>query len=147
MRRILVVDDDPVIRNLLCSLLTRREFICSQAATGEEVVRLLEAARRTGEEMPYDLVLLDMMMPQVSGWDVLEIVERELPDFKRHIVVISAAGKNELAPLAASGYGAVLEKPFDAHVLYDIVSRCARGPHAAGAIGHPDAARIDEELA
>lgn len=146
MRRVLVVDDDPVIRNLICSLLTRRDYVCAQAVNGEEVVALMQASRRSGEEMPYDLVVLDMMMPHVSGWDVLEIVERELPDFKRHIVIVSAAGARELAPLAIRGYGAVLEKPFDASALYDTVARCVRGPRAVGSVAHPDSAPVPRDL-
>lgn len=133
-RRILVVDDDPVIRNLICTLLTRRQYGCAQAVNGEEVVTLLKAAPGSTEGMPYDLVILDMMMPMVSGWDVLAIVERELPDFKKHIVIVSAAGAR-LEELASNGYGAVIEKPFDTAVLYHAVERCLRGPHALKGVG------------
>jgi DNA-binding response OmpR family regulator len=141
-RRILVVDDDPVIRNLICTLLTRRNYGCAQAANGSEVVTLLQGARASADSMPYDLVILDMMMPMVSGWDVLETVERELPDFKKHIVIVSAAGA-QLDELSSKGYGAVIEKPFDTSALYDAVERCLRGPHAVSGVwqGEEDAVR------
>lgn len=138
LRRVLIVDDDPVIRNLMCSLLARKDYVCSQAVSGEEVIQLLEAARASGEEMPYDLIILDMMMPRVSGWDVLELVEQEVPDFKKHIIVVSAAGRQQLQKLDGRGYGAVLEKPFDASVLYETVARCIRGPRPLGSIGGSD---------
>lgn len=132
-KKILVVDDDPVVRNLICSMMTRRSYVCTQAADGEEALALLESAREnTGREVPFDLVILDLMMPKANGWDVLETIERELPDFKRHIVVLSAAGEKLLDEFSGAGYGAVLGKPFDADDLYSVVERCIRGPHTGG---------------
>src|SRR6266498_3391280 len=61
---VLVVDDDPGIRLLLLTFLRFRGFRLLEACNGREAL----AAMRTGKA---DVVVMDLMMPEVSGWDVL----------------------------------------------------------------------------
>lgn len=68
--RILVVDDEKPIVKLVTYHLEREGFKVTPAYDGEEALRLL----RSGE---YDFVVLDIMIPKVSGWDVLRIMRRE----------------------------------------------------------------------
>ena len=63
-RCILVVDDDPGIRLFLVTLLRRRGFRLLEARDGNEALEAMRAGSA-------DLVILDLMMPDVSGWDVL----------------------------------------------------------------------------
>ncbi len=67
--RVLVVDDEPVNRHVLQGYLTAERFRVTQAASGEQALRMLE-------EEAYDLVLLDVMMPRVSGYEVCRRLRR-----------------------------------------------------------------------
>src|SRR5687767_7936276 len=131
LKKVLIVDDDPVIRNLIAALLRRRGFVVAQAANGEEALTLLGSSRKQGGQSEYDLLLIDLMMPKLSGWEVLEYIQKSLPELIRHVVVISAAGETELADLQRKGACAVaLPKPFDAEACYQKIGSCIRGPYA-----------------
>jgi two-component system cell cycle sensor histidine kinase/response regulator CckA len=130
LKKVLIVDDDPVIRNLIAALLRRRGFLVVQAANGEEALTLLGSEQNQGGQSEYDLLLIDLMMPKLSGWEVLEYIQKTLPDLIRHVVVISAAGESELADLQRRGAcGVVLPKPFDVEAFYQKIGSCIRGPY------------------
>ena len=63
--QVLVVDDDPDIRGLVRELLERQGYDVTEAANGQEALRALYAA-------PPDVVLLDVSMPELDGWQTLE---------------------------------------------------------------------------
>lgn len=130
MKKVLAVDDDPVIRNLIAALLRRKGFLVSQAANGEEAITLLSNSRTDGGQTEFDLILLDLMMPKVSGWDVLVYIEQSMPEMLKHVAVISAAGEAQLRDLETrSACRVVLSKPFDAEEFYAKVASCIRGPY------------------
>jgi len=64
-KRVLIVDDDAVIRELLCAILRQRDLVVDEAADGQEALELLK-------ENIYSVVLLDLLMPNVDGFGVLE---------------------------------------------------------------------------
>lgn len=82
---VLVVDDDPDILEAICDVLEVEGYRVARARQGQE------ALERVGEERPR-AILLDLMMPVMSGWEFLEHLEREgkLDDGIR-VVVVSAA--------------------------------------------------------
>jgi two-component system, OmpR family, response regulator len=120
-RRILVVDDEPLIRRLLCDLFTSEGYLVSQAADGEQALQQLQSA------LP-DIVVLDLMMPVMSG---LEFVARsrhihgcaELP-----IILVSAMydAVRTATWLSGTGINACLGKPFDIQELLALVELHAR---------------------
>src|SRR5438046_2091306 len=69
-RRVLVVEDDGVIRDALIDGLDAEGFAVQEAADGEEALRLIK------DEAP-DLILLDLMMPKMTGWQLMEELRRE----------------------------------------------------------------------
>ncbi|PYQ33950.1 MAG: hypothetical protein DMF55_10590, partial [Acidobacteria bacterium] len=79
--RILVVDDEEVIRDVLATLLEKEGYEVAVASTAGEALTLFEAE-------PYDVVLLDLMLPDRSGLDLLRDVRRQDPDA---VVVIVTA--------------------------------------------------------
>lgn len=137
MKKVLIVDDDPIIRNLIAALMRRKGFLDSQAANGEEAITLLTNVRsEENGQSEYDLILLDLMMPRVSGWEVLTYIEQSMPEAVKHVVVISAAGEAQLKELERRGAcGVVLPKPFDTEVFYQKIAGCIRGPYDPSQFG------------
>jgi CheY-like chemotaxis protein len=121
--RVLVVDDDPVIRSTVAELLLDEGYEVDQAADGAE------ALATVGRSAP-DVIVLDLMMPVLDGWAFVERC-RELPVARDvPIVVMSATHSlHESAErLHAMGVRAVVAKPFDVDALIAIVQRYAPLP-------------------
>lgn len=137
-RTALIVDDDPIIRNLMATLLRRLGVVSEQAVNGEEALALL-GKRRSGR-CPYSIVLLDLMMPKTSGWDVIAHLGRNQPEMLKHVIVVSAAGDGAIARIDESHGSAVLHKPFGVDELYAAVESCS----AAGDCD--DGATIDDAV-
>lgn len=117
--RVLVVDDDPNIRKLIVASLKRDHYELAEAANGRGA---LEAMRR-GDA---DCVILDLMMPEVSGWDVLEERSHD-PNLSRiPVVVISANREPAVAQAIGQNIAAFVPKPFDLDTLHAVVQSCVR---------------------
>ena len=87
-KKVLIVDDEPNIVAALEYLLQRSGYEVRSAPNGEEALRQVES-------FGPDLVLLDVMMPQRSGYDVCQRI-RERPDWNRiRILMLSARGRDE----------------------------------------------------
>jgi CheY-like chemotaxis protein len=116
-RRILVVDDDDPIRTLLLTVLRRRGFRVDTARNGEEAIKRCERCR-------YSVILLDLMMPRMSGYDFLEAIQ-SWPDGKRPLVIVLTAGAEprHLDPHVVAG---MIRKPFDIELLVDTIAACVR---------------------
>jgi CheY-like chemotaxis protein len=114
-KRILVVDDDDAIRALLFTILRRRGFKVDSARTG------LEAMERCAR-CHYAVMLLDLMMPHMNGFDVLDAMER-VPCEQRPIIIVLTAGTEprNLAPDLVAG---TIRKPFDIELLVDTIAGC-----------------------
>ena len=116
--RILVAEDEPIVRLDLCTLLESRGFdVCAQAADGVEAVAL---ARSTAP----DLAILDVKMPRLNGIEAAReiIAERPIP-----IVIVTAYGRDELVGRAVdAGVFGYLTKPFREADLIAAI-RTARG--------------------
>jgi CheY-like chemotaxis protein len=112
---ILVVDDDPEIVTMLSTRLGHRGYKVSTAADGHEA---LELAKR---DKP-DLVLLDVMMPGKSGWEVARALKQDPVTQNIKIVMVTAIGEktNELtSPLY--GADAHVDKPFEFERLESVI--------------------------
>jgi two-component system, chemotaxis family, chemotaxis protein CheY len=114
---VLVVDDDPSIRRMIIAALRREGYTFLEAPNGREALDLMRA------EHP-DVVVLDLMMPVLSGWDVLK--ERQTdPELSRiPVIVVSANRDPEVATAVNSGICAFLPKPFDISALSALVRSC-----------------------
>src|SRR5690606_29000215 len=115
--RILVVDDDPEIVAMLSMRLGKRGYQVSTASDGHQAIEL---AKR---ELP-DVVLLDVMMPGKSGWEVARALKQDPTTHNVKIVMVSAIGEktNELtAPIY--GADAHVDKPFEFEHLERVISQ------------------------
>ena len=112
-RKILVADDDPVIRDMMADILDFEGYATCVARNGYEALQMLR-----GEED--FLVFLDIMMPGMSGKEVCAVLQREPELRKRHVIVLMSALDNleEAASLKAD---AILQKPFLAEDLVTIL--------------------------
>lgn len=121
--RILVVDDDEVIRLVVRAVLTYRGYSVTEAATGEEALSLFRASPRD-----FDLMLLDLHMPKGSGWDVLRKIREQASKLP---VIIMSGGATEGDYTRAKELGAsvFMRKPFENRDLTRIVRKVLnRGP-------------------
>ena len=113
--RILVVDDDASIRLLLVTLLRRHGFQLRQARNGREALDEMRAGNA-------DLVIMDLTMPEVSGWEVLRLRHADPALLHIPIIVITALNTNQAsADVVGKGVSAVLGKPFDLDTLLTAV--------------------------
>ena len=114
---ILIVDDDRNIRKMLNVYLRRTGYELKEAANGREA---LEAMR---SDEP-SLVLLDLMMPEVSGWDVLDERAKEADLQKIPVIVITASRGERIPEVLDKGICALLPKPFELNTLTALVRSC-----------------------
>jgi DNA-binding response OmpR family regulator len=124
---ILVADDEPHIGRIIKMKLEQGPFRVSLAYDGQEALDLVN-----GED-PLDLVLLDLMMPKLSGLDVLKQI-REQERFKSLPCIILTAGGDAKHERDALALGATqfLTKPFSPKRLYALVARLTGAPDEAG---------------
>ncbi len=111
-KRVLVVDDEKDVQDFVCLVLEDTGFTVDCAANGREALEKIESARP-------DLVLLDLMMPEMDGWSVLDRLKR-IPDAPA--VVILSAFTDEWRALRTGAWES-LPKPF---VPQDLVDTCHR---------------------
>ncbi len=116
-RRVLVVDDDREVRRILVTALREKSLIIDEAADGREALELLR-------EHVYCVVLLDILMPEVNGFDVLSAIDEEALNAPV-VLVISGADHNVLDRLDAKRIHGIVKKPFDPIEVAAVVAACA----------------------
>lgn len=105
MPHVLIVDDDRPIRILLSAILRRDGYDVSEAADGAEAVELMA-------QTDFDVILLDLMMPRMSGGDLLDRLA-EQPNRRRNVIVVTAANDRQIRAINNARVRTVLRKPFD----------------------------------
>lgn len=112
---ILIVDDDPPIRNLLRQVFVRIGFSAREARDGQEAVEIIDSA------VPR-LMMLDLMMPRMNGWQVLEHLRENGLLERIPVVVLTAVGAHRTEGLSEFGVRAILSKPFEIQDLIRTVN-------------------------
>jgi DNA-binding response OmpR family regulator len=115
---VLVVDDDLPIRSLIAKVLERNGIGVITAKDGAEALRLFDATR-------FDTVVLDLMMPSMSGYEVLDYIEPRLGQYTA-VIVVTAGGDPDLVRLQGRRVHSVIRKPFDIALLAEVVSSVAQ---------------------
>ena len=110
--RLLVVDDDASVRQMLARVLTEEGYQVYAAANGMAAVEIATAADP-------ELVLLDLNMPGTNGWETFQQLVTNKPSL---IVVVITAQPNQLFTALNSGVAALLEKPLNFPLLLRTVS-------------------------
>ena len=87
-KRVLIIEDDSFLASLLTSALKRADFETSLAIDGEEGLKKLET------EIP-DIILLDLILPGIGGFEILEKIKKEDKTKKIPVIIISNLGSQE----------------------------------------------------
>ncbi len=115
-KRVLVADDEPHIGRIIKMKLEHGPFEVTLVYDGQEAVDTIQ------QQAPFDLVLLDLMMPELSGLDVLERI-RSTGNTTLPMIILTAAGQDEQQRAAmALGATAFLTKPFSPKKLYALIA-------------------------
>ena len=128
-KSVLVIDDDDGIQILVNELLLRRGFTVERAADGGEALQKLRGGK-------YELLLLDIMMPKINGFEVLQELRSMRPEMLKRTVVFTAASDVTLGHFDRSQVFRVVRKPFDIKVLLSALGDCLSAHDGAG--GVPD---------
>jgi CheY-like chemotaxis protein len=110
----MVIEDDPDIRELLEETLDLEGFPTTSARNGAEAMESLRS------QPPPRVIVLDLMMPKMNGWEFLES-KRSLPELKPiPVIILSAVGSDHIDETLADE---VISKPIDLRVLIEAVRR------------------------
>jgi DNA-binding response OmpR family regulator len=123
MRNILVAEDDPGIQTLLRTVLTREGFVVDCVGDGAAALQRLGTAR-------YDVILLDLMMPNLSGADLIARLADANDETLSRVIVITAAALHDARSIHRLP---VVRKPFDLDELRSRVHAVAARADSAGA--------------
>lgn len=114
-RKILVVDDDPIIRDMMKDILESEGYSVATARNGFEALKLLHSDERY-------LVFLDVMMPNMDGKEVCERLDAEPQARHRHAIILMSA-LDRLSEVTSCKVEGIIPKPFVVEDLLDVMER------------------------
>jgi DNA-binding response OmpR family regulator len=127
--RILITEDEPNIVESLTFILKRAGYDVSSVADGEAAVQRLRGA-------PPDIMILDLMLPKLNGFDVLKLVKTDSALRSLPVLVLSAKGQAHDRQLAEEiGADAFITKPFSNRDIIDQIGRLCPAAPAADTTG------------
>jgi CheY-like chemotaxis protein len=115
-RRVLVVDDEQDVRDILFTVLQQRGITTDVAADGGEALELVT-------QHQYTVVVLDLMMPGIDGFAVLDALRACVP--MPVVLVLTAADQALTDRLDATIIHGLIRKPFDPQEIADVIAACA----------------------
>ena len=115
---ILIVEDDASIRRLVRTVLLRQGYQVEIATDGLEAIAKLAVA-------DYDVIILDLMMPNLDGFSFLAAMARDAPERLKRVIITSAASPAVINERLKGIEFDLLPKPFDIHELLSRVEACA----------------------
>ncbi len=119
-KQVLLVEDDLDIQHFVRTVLSLEGATLTVAATGADALALF------GDGSGYDLMMLDLTLPDISGWEVLRQVEALVPAPRCKVVIFSATADAGSVRRAAEGGVSYITKPVDARRLVRTVKRLLR---------------------
>ncbi|HEX2061767.1 MAG TPA: response regulator [Thermoanaerobaculia bacterium] len=130
--KVLVVEDDDSIRALLTAALRREGLDVDAARDGLHALRFCETCE-------YAVIVLDLMMPVLNGFEFLDALTRATPAARSVIFVVTAFDDRLVKEVSSPRVHAIVRKPFDVHQLATTVREVAWAWNAAVQPSHPDA--------
>ena len=118
--RVLVADDDLSIRQLVTTIIRREGLDVDAASDGLEAIDKLS-------QNAYSVILLDLMMPRLDGFGVIEYLKNHPPEYKPVILVVTAYADQRFKAVDPNVVAGVIRKPFEVADLGGLVRLCAAG--------------------
>lgn len=118
--RVLVADDDQAIRQLVCTIVRREGLEVDCVVDGAEAIEKLG-------QHEYAVVLVDLMMPRVDGFGVIEYMKKHPGHFKPVVLVITAYADQTFKAVDPNVVTGVIRKPFEISELGNVVRLCVAG--------------------
>ncbi len=122
-QRVLVADDDQALQVLLNVLLSRAGFDVEFARNGNEA--LTKMTGNGNGSPPYAVVMLDLILPQLSGIEILERLRRDNPEVLQRVIVLTSASRGIIDQVDTSHIHALVRKPFDIQDVLRVTTACA----------------------
>lgn len=116
--RVLVVDDEPAIRALVAKIVERAGHVVDTARDGAEAIEKIQQTN-------YAVIVLDLMMPNVDGYGLIEHLKSR-GGTKPAVIVVSAGDSAALRQLDGAMVHSILRKPFDIDVLGDLITAAVK---------------------
>ncbi len=117
--KVLVADDDRALQVLLNVLLTRAGFEVDFAHDGRE------ALAKMSDDNNYAVIMLDLILPEVSGIDILKYLQRDHSKLLQRVIVLTSASRGIIDSVDTSGIHSLLRKPFDIQDVIRLTAACA----------------------
>jgi two-component system response regulator ResD len=117
--RILVVDDDRALQTLLSVLLSRAGFDCDFVGDGKEALEKINNGNQ------YACIMLDLILPGLSGMEILDYLRDNNPAMLNRTIVLTGASGGVLKAVDTSNVHAVIRKPFDIQDVLHMTAECA----------------------
>ena len=112
--KLLIIDDNKEVLNTLDDFLSKKKYDITTASDGLDGLKLLET-----EKQGFDLVITDLVMPNISGVAVISIIKKKFPDTP--VIAITGWGEHPEALASEANANIVLEKPFKLSELDKII--------------------------
>jgi len=116
---VLVVDDDQALRGFFTTLLSKNGFTVDTAPDGSVAYDQLTHHN-------YSVILVDLMMPGVNGFELLERMQRESPSLLDRVIVMTGASQRSIEKLDTSRVYGLIRKPFDIDQIVSSAVACAQ---------------------
>jgi CheY-like chemotaxis protein len=126
-KRMLIADDDAAIRRLFETLARREQIDCDVAANGREAIAALK-------EREYAVLFLDIMMPRVDGWGVLDYVRTRSTARIPSLFIVTAFLNQSVSAADAEIVSGIIYKPVDADEIAVLMRECVRGGSPTAAL-------------
>jgi CheY-like chemotaxis protein len=127
--RVLVADDDQAIRQLVCTIVKREGMEVDCAADGAEAIEMIE-------QHDHAVILVDLMMPRVDGFGVIDYLRTHPAQYKPVVLVITAYADQTFKEVDPNIVTGVVRKPFEVADLGNLVRLCVTG--------YQEAMKVDE---
>jgi CheY-like chemotaxis protein len=119
-KRALVVDDDDPIRAMLSKIVERQNLDVDTARDGVEAIERLDA------DGHYSVIVLDLMMPRIDGYGVLQHINTHHPEQLKCTIIASAVPESEILKRFNLPVFRIHPKPFDMTKLIDDIRECTK---------------------
>ena len=120
--KLLIIDDDEEVLTNLCKYFRQKNYQVTSASNGLDAVKILEA-----EKEGFDLIVTDLVMPNISGVAVISIVKKKHP--KTPVIAITGWGEHPEALATEAKADLVMEKPFQLSELDQIITNLLNKKH------------------